>query len=268
MVYFVATPIGNLGEITSRATEVLKFADVIYCEDTRRSALLLKHIGSSAPTRSYHKFNEEQRLKEILQAAREGKNIAIVSDAGMPCVSDPGRVLVNALIKDGLEYTVVSGASAFLNAFVLSGFAAPFTFVGFLPEKKVDRERLMQRVASLSAMIFYAAPHDVNENLGYLYERLGDRRVAVIKEISKIHEKVTFFNLSEARVEEPRGEYVLVTDGANEENALNGLSVEEHVSFYADKGMSKMEAIKQTARDRGTSKNEIYKLFFNKDENN
>lgn len=185
----------------------------------------------------------------------------------MPCVSDPGRVLVNALIEDGLEYTVVSGASAFLNAFVLSGFAAPFTFVGFLPEKKVDRERLMQRVASLSAMIFYAAPHDVNENLGYLYERLGDRRVAVIKEISKIHEKVTFFNLSEARVEEPRGEYVLVADGANEENALNGLSVEEHVSFYADKGMSKMEAIKQTARDRGTSKNEIYKLFFNKDEN-
>lgn len=122
----------------------------------------------------------------------------------------------------------------------------------------------MQRVASLSAMIFYAAPHDVNENLGYLYERLGDRRVAVIKEISKIHEKVTFFNLSEARVEEPRGEYVLVTDGANEENALNGLSVEEHVSFYADKGMSKMEAIKQTAKDRGTSKNEIYKLFSTK----
>ena len=104
MVYFVATPIGNLGEITSRATEVLKSADVVYCEDTRRSALLLKHIGSSAPTRSYHKFNEEQRLKEILQAAREGKNIAIVSDAGMPCVSDPGRVLVNALIEDGLKY--------------------------------------------------------------------------------------------------------------------------------------------------------------------
>ena len=136
MVYFVCDAYRKSREITSRATEVLKSADVVYCEDTRRSALLLKHIGSSAPTRSYHKFNEEQRLKRNFASGREGKNIAIVSDAGMPCVSDPGRVLVNALIEDGLKYTVVSGASAFLNAFVLSGFAAPFTFVGFSARKK------------------------------------------------------------------------------------------------------------------------------------
>lgn len=265
LVYFVATPIGNLGEITSRAAEVLKSADAIFCEDTRHSAVLLKHIGANAPTRSYHKFNEEQRVQAVLSLAREGKTVAVISDAGMPCISDPGRVLVNALIGEGLEYTVVSGASAFLNAFVMSGFAAPFTFVGFLPEKTADRDSLMQRAVSPSAMIFYAAPHDVNENLRFLADRLGNRRVAVVKEISKLHESVVFFGLSDARIDEPRGEYVLVVEGIKEENALNGLSVDEQVAFYVDKGLSKMEAIKQTAKDRGLSKNEIYRQFVKTD---
>lgn len=261
MVYFIATPIGNLGEITSRAVEVLKSADVVLCEDTRHSSVLLKHIGANVKTVSYHKFNEEKRIDFVLELAREGKNVAVISDAGMPCVSDPGRVLVNALIEANLDYTVVSGPSAFLNAFVLSGFASPFTFVGFLPEKTSDRDRLLQRAISPSAMIFYAAPHDVNENLRFLAGRLGNRRVAVVKEISKVHERVDFFELAHAEIEEPRGEYVLVVDGINDENALNKLSIEQHVAFYMEKGMEKMDAIKQTAKDRGLSKNEIYKQF-------
>lgn len=263
MIYFVATPIGNLDEITYRAVEILKKSDVVFCEDTRHSSILLNRLGVKATLKSYHKFNEAKSCEYILGLSREGKTISVISDAGMPGISDPGRTLVNACIDSGEEYSVVSGASAAINSFVLSGFDTPFVFVGFLPEKNADRDRVTESVVSAGTLIFYCAPHDVNDTLAYLKDKLGEnRRIAVCKELTKVHERVEHTTLGQAHVDEPRGEYVIVVDKADaSKNALNDLSVEQHVEFYVDQGLSKMDAIKATAKDLGVSKNEIYKAL-------
>lgn len=259
-VFFVATPIGNLGDMSFRAVETLKSADVILCEDTRHSAILLDKYGIDKPLRSFHKFNEAKTLDAVCALA-ESKDVAVISDAGMPCISDPGYLLVRRLIEKNIEYTVVPGASAFVTAFVLSGFEAPFAFAGFLKEKQADRQKQLESLSPSCANIFYSAVHNVNDDLKTLFEFFGNRKVAVVKEISKIHESVEFFHLKDARVQDPKGEYVLVVEGKAESIALNSLPPKEHVEFYVNGGMSKMDAIKQTAKDRGVSKNEIYKLF-------
>ena len=260
MIYFVATPIGNLEDISQRALRILKESDVIFCEDTRHSSVLLSHYGINVPLKSYHKFNEQSRCDYILSLSREGKTVSMISDAGMPCISDPGTVLVNACKAAGEKYSVVTGACAAVTAFAMSGFLPPFTFVGFLPSKTADKDKLIDGLGN-ATLIFYSAPHDLNDDLKYLYAALGDRKVAVIKELTKIHEKAEFFDLSTARIEDAKGEYVIVVQKADAQNALNTLSPEQHVEFYIDKGLSKMDAIKQTAKDRGVSKNEIYKLL-------
>lgn len=263
MIYLVGTPIGNLEEITLRAINVLKNSDVIFCEDTRHSSILLNHLDIKAPLKSYHKFNELKSCDYIIQLSREGKNISIISDAGMPGISDPGKVLVNACIQAGEAYCVVSGPSAGINAFVSSGFDTPFVFVGFLPEKNTEREALLEKVVSAGSLIFYSAPHDIKENLSYLYSKLGDRKVAVCKELTKMHEKVLHSTLSQvAELIEPKGEYVIVVDkGDVNNNSLNDLPIDKHVEFYVNNGMAKMDAIKATAKDLGVSKNEVYKAL-------
>lgn len=262
MIYFVGTPIGNLEEITLRAINVLKNSDVIFCEDTRHSSILLKHLGVSAPLKSYHKFNEAKSCDYIIQLSREGKQVSVISDAGMPCISDPGKTLVNACIDAGEQYCVVSGPCAGINAFVSSGFDAPFVFVGFLPEKNTEREALLEKVVSAGSLIFYCAPHDIKENLQYLHSKLGDRRVAICKELTKLHEKVVRTTLSQFDLIEPKGEYVIVVDKADSvANSLNDLPIEKHVEFYVNNGMAKMDAIKATAKDLGVSKNEVYKAL-------
>ena len=168
MVYFVATPIGNLGEITYRAVETLKSVSAIFCEDTRHSQILLNHYGISKPLYSYHKFNEKKSLDFVLSFCEKGEDVAVISDAGMPSINDPGNVLVNALIEKNYSYTVVSGASAFVNAFVLSGYKPPFTYYGFLPEKKSERDKLLD--GAVGVAIFYVSVHDVKENMAYLCE--------------------------------------------------------------------------------------------------
>lgn len=260
-VFFVATPIGNLGDMSFRAVETLKNADLILCEDTRHSKIIMEKFDVAKPLKSFHKFNEKQTLDYVCRLAEEGKTIAVVSDAGMPCISDPGYLLVRRLIEQNIPYTVIPGACAFVAAFVLSGFEAPFTFVGFLKEKASERKKQLEGLSGNNVNIFYSAVHNVNDDLKRLYEFFGDRKVAVVKEISKLHETVEFFDLKDAVVQNPRGEFVLVLDRKSEDIALNGLSAEKHVEFYVQSGMSKMEAIKQTAKDRGVSKNEIYKLF-------
>lgn len=259
-VYFVATPIGNLGEITYRAVETLKSVDVIYCEDTRHSLQLLKAYDISKPLRAYHKFNERGSVDGIIAELKLGRVIAVISDAGMPCVSDPGNILVNALINNGIEYTFVSGASALINAFGLSGFDAPFTFVGFLPEKTVDKDNLMESVVSSSTLIFYSSVHNVEADLDYLFGKLGARKVCVVREISKMFEQTQFGILGEITLPNVKGEFVILVDKSQEVCPLNALTVDEHIAYYVKNGLQKMDAIKQVAKDRNVSKNEIYKL--------
>lgn len=256
MVYFIATPIGNLAEITYRAVETLKNVSAIFCEDTRHSKILLDRYGISKPTYSYHKFNETKQLQFALSFCERGEDVAVISDAGMPAINDPGNVLVNALKQKGYPYTVVSGPSAFVNAFVLSGFQPPFTYYGFLPEKKSDRDKLLDSVVGVA--IFYVSVHDIKENMAYLAERLGRRECCLVKELTKAHEHVRFCRLGD-EIDEDKGEFVLVVDRGVETNPLCQLSVKEHLDYYLRDGMSKSEAVKAVAKDRNVAKNEIYK---------
>ena len=259
-VFFVATPIGNLGDFSYRAVQTLNDADVILCEDTRHSRVLLDRYGIKKPLKAYHKFNEAKTSDAVCDMAEEGKNVAVISDAGMPCISDPGYFLVRKLIERGIEYTVIPGPCAFVNAFVMSGFEAPFTFVGFLKEKQSEFKKQLESLPS-TCLIFYSSVHNVNDDLKKLYAELGNRRVCVVREISKMFEEVLFFDLKDAQIENPKGEFVLIVDAVKEQSALNSLSVEEHVNFYVKNGLTKMEAIKKTAKDRGVGNNEIYKFF-------
>ncbi len=256
MVYFIATPIGNLGEITFRAVDTLKSVSAIFCEDTRHSRILLERYAISKPTYSYHKFNEAKQTEFVLSFCERGEDVAVISDAGMPCVNDPGHTLVNALKEKGYPYTVVSGPSAFVNAFVLSGYEPPFTFYGFLPDKKKDRDNLLD--ASVGVAIFYLSVHDLKENMSYLAERLGDRECCLVKELTKSHEQARFCRLSD-EIEDDKGEFVLVVNRGKDVNPLCALSVSEHLDYYIRDGMSKSDAIKAVAKDRNLPKNEIYK---------
>lgn len=268
MVYFVATPIGNLAEITFRAIEVLKEVDVIFCEDTRHSIKLLNHYDIKKPLYACHKFNEKQATEKIIIAAREGKNIAILSDAGMPSICDPGYCIVEQLQQHAIAYTVVSGACAFVNALVLSGFSTmQFTFLGFLRGNTKEKKNLLQQyVNSQATLIFYVAPHDVDKDIALLHEVFGEREACVVREISKIHEEITHFTLSCGLQGEKRGEYVLLIKGAESiENPLNALPEREHIAHYMQLGMDKKAALKQVAQDRGVPKNTLYKFSIDKE---
>lgn len=256
MVYFVATPIGNLGEITFRAVEVLKSVSAIFCEDTRHSQVLLNNYGISKPTYSYHKFNEQKSVDFVLSFYEKGEDVAVISDAGMPGINDPGNVLVNALKERNLPYTVVSGPSAFVNAFVISGYQPPFTYYGFLPEKTSERDKLLD--GSIGVAIFYLSVHDIKENMSYLCNRLGNRECCLVKELSKLHETARFCHLGDV-IQDDKGEFVLVVNSATQVNPLCNLTVAEHLDYYIKGGMTKSEAVKAVAKDRNVPKNEIYK---------
>ena len=257
MVYFVATPIGNLGEITYRAVETLRNVSAIFCEDTRHSQILLNHYGISKPLYSYHKFNEKKSLDFVLSFCERGEDVAVISDAGMPSINDPGNILVNALIDKNYPYTVVSGASAFVNAFVISGYKPPFTYYGFLPEKKSERDKLLD--GAVGVAIFYVSVHDVKENMAYLCDRLGNRECCLVKELTKTHERARFCHLAD-EISDDKGEFVLVVNSRTDANPLCELSVAEHLDYYMQGGMSKSEAVKAVAKDRNVPKNEIYKM--------
>lgn len=261
MLYFVATPIGNLDEISGRALEVLRTVDFIAAEDTRHTALLLSRYGIKTRTVAYHKFNERASVDGLIAELKAGKNVAVVSDAGMPVVSDPGHILIDEAIKNGIEFTVVSGACAAVNALLLSGLdARSFTMLGFLPEKNIDRKRYVEPFVSVpSTLIFYSAVHDVKKDLAFLYETLGARRVAVCREMTKMFETVTRFTLGEEADIVEKGEFVIVVEGATEK-PLCALSVEEHIRHYLACGDDVKTAVKKVAADRHVQKNEIYKV--------
>lgn len=262
MLYFVSTPIGNMEDISFRAVETLKKVDVILCEDTRHSLRLLDNYGIKKQLMAYHKFNEMKETETVIKLLESGKNVALISDAGTPVVSDPGNVLTKALSERGIEYTVIPGATACVSALLLSGLdASRFTFIGFLPEKKKDRSELLKSYSEIpSTLIFYSAPHDVNKDLKDLYSVLGNRKAAAVKEITKIHETVYRFNLEDAEIPDARGEFVIVVEGCNEvHTAFENLTEKEHVELYLSRGMSKKDAIKRVAEERGVSKNSLYK---------
>ncbi len=261
MLYFVATPIGNLKDISYRAIEVLNSVDEIACEDTRHSLTLLNAYNIKKPLFSYHKFNEKEVGERIIEKLKDGKNIAVISDAGTPSVSDPGYVLTQMLIENGLEYTVIPGACAFVNALVLSGLdSSKFCFLGFLPEKNGDRKDFLQKYKTLNAtLIFYCAPHNIKKDVESIYSVLGDRVAVAVKEITKLHERSEQFNLKDGLPSEPKGEYVLLVEGATEVNPFNSLTEEEHIKHYLDLGMDKKEALKTVAKERGVSKSSLYK---------
>ena len=261
MVSFVATPIGNLKDITFRAIETLKEADVIFCEDTRHTIKLLNAYEIKKPLYACHKFNEKEAAEKILAAAREGKNVAVVSDAGTPVVSDPGNLVCKALKEAGEPYTLIPGACAFVAALVLSALPADkFAFIGFLPEKKSEKAALLSAYKDLDmTLAFHCAPQDVDKDVAAMYEVFGERRACAVREITKIHEESVEFFLSQGLEGEKRGEYVLLVEGAKKaENPLNGLSEIEHIRYYMEQGLDKKEALKRAAKDRGVSKSNLY----------
>ena len=260
MLYFVGTPIGNLKDISYRAVEVLNGVDEIACEDTRHSATLLARYEIKKPLFSYHKFNEKEAGEKIIEKLKAGKNIAVISDAGMPVISDPGNVLCKLLIEEGLEFTVVPGASACLSALLLSGLdSSRFTFLGFLPQKAGERREFLEKYKSLdTTLIFYSAPHDVKKDVESIYEVFGERTCVAVKEITKMFERAERFNLKDGYQSDPKGEYVLVIEGFSGEDFSN-LSEKEHIDKYLSQGMDKKEALKRVAKERGVSKSSLYK---------
>ncbi|MDE6690439.1 MAG: 16S rRNA (cytidine(1402)-2'-O)-methyltransferase [Clostridia bacterium] len=263
MIYFVATPIGNLGDITLRALETLRSVDEIYCEDTRHTLKLLNAYEIKKPLIACHKFNEREAAEKIIASAQGGKNIAVVSDAGMPVISDPGNVVCTALKEAGVPYTVVPGANAFLSALILSALPADrFAFIGFLPDKEGERKKVLEKYKDSDlTLCFHVAPQDVDRHISSMYAVFGNRKACAVREITKLHEEAVAFNLKDGLPAEKRGEYVIVVEGAPErENPLNALSEREHILYYIERGMDKKEALKAAARDRGLSKSELYKF--------
>ena len=269
-LYLVATPIGNLDDITLRAIKVLQEADIIAAEDTRHSLKLLNHLNISKPLISYHRHNEDIKSEVLIKNMLEGKNIALISDAGTPGISDPGEEIVKHAIKNNIAIIPVPGACALINALVASGMdTKEFTFFGFLPLNKKNRnEKLRQIKQSTNTSILYEAPHKLNTTLQDLSKVLENRKIVLAKELTKIHESFISGTATELirKMENPKGEFVIIIEkNANLKNEntdfLNNLSLEEHFNFYTSQGLSKNETIKKMAKDRNVNKNEIYKKF-------
>lgn len=265
MLYFVGTPIGNLKDMSYRAVEVLSSVDEIACEDTRHSLGLLNAYGIKKPLVSYHKFNERDAGEKIIEKLKAGKNIAVITDAGMPVISDPGNILAEKLVENGLEFTVVPGACAFVSALVLSALdCSKFCFLGFMPSKASERKAFLEKYKNLDlTLIFYSAPHDVKKDIESIYAVYGNRRAVAVKEITKIHERAERFNLADGLASEPKGEYVILVEGGKEENENLKLTEKEHIELYIKQGMDKKEALKAVAKERGVSKSSLYKYTTN-----
>ena len=263
-VFFVATPIGNLGDFSYRAVQTLNDADVILCEDTRHSRVLLDKYGIKKPLKAYHKFNEAKTSDAVCDMAEEGKNVAVISDAGMPCISDPGSLLVKEAREAGCDVVSVPGPTAVTTAVALSGILEPvFVFIGFLPSKKKDKTALLSQYKTVKAsLVFYCSPHDIKDDLKCFYEALGARKVSVIRELTKVYESVEEGTLGEFEIEEARGEYVVIVHAPEEiEESRPEGSIEEQVNALIAAGISKKDAIKQVAKQNGLPKDEVYKKF-------
>ena len=273
-LYLVATPIGNLEDITLRAIKILKEVDIVAAEDTRQTLKLLNHLNINKTLISYHRHNEEIKSKELIQLLIEGKNIALVSDAGTPVISDPGEEVVKEAIKNNIQIIPIPGACALITALISSGLnSKEFLFLGFLPLNKKSRKEKLEEIKNTEkTIIIYEAPHKLKNTLQDLSETINKRQIVIARELTKIYEEFIKGTAEELinKIENPKGEFVLVIEGEQKENLitqtdlLNKLSIEEHYEYYLNQNLEKKEIIKKIAKDRGISKNEIYMKFLNK----
>lgn len=273
-LYLVATPIGNLEDITLRALRILKEVDVIAAEDTRHTLGLLNHFEISKPLISYYKQNEKTKSEVLIQKILEGKNIALVSDAGTPGISDPGEEIVKVAIENNIEIIPIPGACAFVNALIASGLSSrEFCFIGFLSAIKKDKKEKLENIKyETKTLILYEAPHKLKSTLESIYEVLGDRKIVLARELTKIHEEFIRGKISDiiSQIEEVKGEFVILIEGSSESkkdvelSELNKQTIDEHYEYYEKMGLSKKEIIKKIAKDRNLNKNDIYQQFLDK----
>lgn len=262
MLYIVATPIGNLNDISLRAIDTLKSVDIVACEDTRHTKILLERHGIKTKTIAYHKFNEKNSSEGIIKLLKENKAIALVSDAGMPLICDPGNVLINRLIEENLDYTVIPGANAMLCALVMSGFdTSKFAFFGFLSEKNKEKVATIKAISSFNGTaVLYSSKHNINKDLTSLRTSLNNRRICVVNEISKVFEKKQFFNLDDAMITEPAGEYVIVMEACKSEEEKEDIDIVKEIELLVNSGMSTNDACKELAKTLNIPKREIYNM--------
>ena len=271
-LYIVATPIGNLEDITLRALRVLKEVDLIAAEDTRQTLKLLNHYEINKPLISYHRHNEETKSEILIEKLRNGENIALVSDAGTPGICDPGEEVIKKAIEDNIEVIPIPGACAMINALIVSGISTKeFEFLGFLPlNKKLRRQKLKEIENSSKTIIIYEAPHKMKTTLGDLKEILKDRKIVLARELTKIHEEFIRKSIDEllSEIDTIKGEMILIIEGnkidTEESKNFDEISLEDHYKLYEEKGLNKKEIIKQIAKDRNVNKNEIYMYFLEK----
>lgn len=269
-LYLCATPIGNLGDVSARFLETFKAVDIIAAEDTRQTVKLLNYFDIQKPLTSYHEHNKASKGEYLIGFMEEGKNVALVSDAGTPAISDPGEDLVRLCIEHDITVTSVPGPVALINALILSGLPTRrFAFEGFLSVNKRHRNEHLKSVKDdTHTLIFYEAPHKLKYTLNDMLDILGNRKIALVRELTKLHEEVKRTTLSEAvefyETQKPRGEYVIVIDGAKQQSAEQfwaDMSIAEHVEHYIKLGNTSKEAIKLVAADRGVPKREVYNEY-------
>ena len=277
ILYLCATPIGNLGDITQRVLETLESVDIIAAEDTRNSIKLLNHFGITTSMTSYHEYNKVEKADYLVGQLVQGKDVALITDAGTPAISDPGEVLVQKCHEVGITVTSLPGAAACITALTLSGLSTRrFCFEGFLPSDKKEKAQVLSELCGESrTIILYEAPHHLVRTLNELHDTLGNRRITICRELTKKFETIIPTTIEDALAlydtEEPRGEYVLVIEGKShrekkeeEIRSWEQLSIEEHMAYYTGGGMDNKDAMKRVAKDRGVSKRDIYQYLLNK----
>lgn len=270
-LYLCATPIGNLQDMTPRVVETLEMVDLIAAEDTRNSIKLLNHFGIHTPMTSYHEYNKVEKARQLVEQLQTGKNIALITDAGTPAISDPGEVLVRMCHEAGIGVTSLPGPSACITALTLSGLSTRrFCFEGFLPADKRERKMILEELTGETrTMVLYEAPHHLVHTLEEMYACLGERKITLCRELTKKYETVVPTTFGQAleyyKSEEPRGEYVIIVEGKTFQQVRQeqiacweDRSIEEHMAYYEQKGMESKAAMKQVAKDRGVGKREIY----------
>ena len=270
ILYIIATPIGNLEDITLRAIRILKKVDLIAAEDTRHTLKLLNHLEISKPLISYHRHNEEIRTEELIKELKTGKNIGLVSDAGTPGICDPGEEIIKKCIEESIKVVPIPGACAMINALITSGISTKeFIFLGFLPLNKKSRKEKLEEIKNANkTIILYEAPHKLKNTLNDLSDILQSREVVLARELTKIHEEYIRGTVKELmeKTDNLKGEMILIIEKNNKDNeeelnSLNNLTLEEHYNFYEKRGLNKKEIIKKIAKDRNVTKNEIYQYF-------
>ncbi|MFV0249802.1 MAG: 16S rRNA (cytidine(1402)-2'-O)-methyltransferase [Bacilli bacterium] len=264
-LFLIPTPIGNLEDITLRAINTLKDVSVVFCEDTRVTALLLNHLEIKKKLIASHKFNEEKNINKMLEYLNNGESVGLVSDRGTPVISDPGEILVRAAIENNFNVVALPGATALIPALTVSGLGANnFLFYGFLNNKDGKKRQELEELKFLKAtLIFYEAPHRIQKTLEEILNILGNRYASISREITKKYEEIYRGKVTELidKMVDIKGEMVVIVEGNKEENTYKNLSIIEHINLYIKEGKSSMEAIKKVASDRGVNKNDIYKEY-------